>query len=60
MECLPDNELLKATWLELKKDHPDKLKQKLLAFGVQEIQYPDKSHFYFQAPGGHVFHVAAA
>lgn len=58
-ECLPDNELLKATWLELKTDQPDALKQKLLAFGITEIPYPDKSHFYFQAPGGHVFRIAA-
>ena len=27
----------------------------LVDFGVKEVEYPDKSRFYFQAPGGQVF-----
>jgi hypothetical protein len=26
--------------------------------GVKEVEYPDKSRFYFQAPGGQVFRLA--
>ncbi|MDE3057277.1 MAG: VOC family protein [Bacteroidota bacterium] len=49
---------LKAIWLELRTDHPEKLKQKILRFGIGELEYWDKEHFYFQAPGGQVFRLA--
>lgn len=58
-ECLSEDEQLKGTWLELKAEDPEELKERLLAFGVKEIDYQDKTHFYFQAPGGQVFRVAA-
>jgi catechol 2,3-dioxygenase-like lactoylglutathione lyase family enzyme len=45
---------LKATWLELQTDKPDEIRQKMLDFGVKELDVPDP-HFYFQAPGGQVF-----
>ena len=57
-EYLTDPEQLKGTWLELKTDQPEKLKQRVLAFGVTPIDYLDKSHFYFQAPGGQAFRIA--
>jgi hypothetical protein len=37
---------------------PDALKRSILDFGIAEIEYWDKEHFYFQAPGGQVFRLA--
>ena len=31
----------------------------LVEFGVKEVEYPDQSRFYFQAPGGQVFRLAS-
>ncbi len=53
-------EMLKALWLELDVSDVEALKQRILDFGAAEIDYSDKSHFYFQAPGGQVFRLAAA
>ncbi len=52
---LREPDLLKSIWLELECDDPLTLKQSILDFGVAEIVYWDKKHFYFQAPGGQVF-----
>jgi catechol 2,3-dioxygenase-like lactoylglutathione lyase family enzyme len=57
-DTLSEKEQLKATWIELKTDSPDALKQRLIDFGVREVEFEDKSRFYFQAPGGQVFRVA--
>ena len=57
-DTLSEKEQLKATWMEIKTDNPDALKQRLIDFGVQEVEFEDKSRFYFQAPGGQVFRVA--
>jgi hypothetical protein len=54
--ALDDGSFLKATWLQLDTDKPDKLKQEILAFGAQQVEIPDP-HFYFQAPGGQVFKI---
>ena len=51
---------MKSIWLELNADHPEELKKQILAFGIKEIEYFDKAHFYFQAPGGQVFRLAGA
>jgi hypothetical protein len=53
--ALSDQDLLKSIWLELETDDPAALKQKILKFGIAQIPYWDKEHFYFQAPGGQVF-----
>lgn len=53
--ALPESELLKSVWLDLRTDRPEALKQKILQFGIKEIEFWDKEHFYFQAPGGQVF-----
>ncbi len=58
-ELLSEKEQLKGTWLELKTQHPEQLKKELMDFGVKEIAYEDKTHFYFQAPGGQVFRIAS-
>jgi hypothetical protein len=55
-----EQDRMKSIWLELLTDHPAELKQKILNFGIPEIQYWDKEHFYFQAPGGQVFRLAGA
>lgn len=57
-DVLSEEDHLKAAWLEIKtKDIPG-LKQRLVDFGVKEVEYSDKSRFYFQAPGGQVFRLA--
>lgn len=55
---LSDSEQMKATWLEIKTKNVELLKKRLQKFGVREIDYEDKSRFYFQAPGGPVFRLA--
>lgn len=56
--ALSEEDFMKATWMELTTEDPEKLKQKILDFGIKEIEYYDKAHFYFQAPGGQVFRLA--
>jgi hypothetical protein len=64
-ELLPEQDYLKATWLELKVDDLTLWKERLQRFGVTEIEYEDPSRlaepyprFFFQAPGGQVFRLA--
>jgi hypothetical protein len=57
-QALPEDQLLKATWLEIKTADVEGLKQRLIDFGVRPIDYADKTRFYFQAPGGQVFRLA--
>jgi hypothetical protein len=57
-ETLSEKDQLKAAWMEIKTDGPEALKQRLIDFGVPEVEFEDKSRFYFQAPGGQVFRVA--
>ena len=53
-----ESDYLKATWLEIKVDDPAGWKTRLQAFGVREVEFPDPTRFFFQAPGGPVFRVA--
>lgn len=53
--ALSAEEMRKSIWLELKTDHLEELKRKIRDFGIEPLEYWDKSHFYFQAPGGQVF-----
>lgn len=46
---------LKSIWLELRTSDPVAMKTKILAGGGRAIEFWDKKHFYFQAPGGQVF-----
>jgi hypothetical protein len=46
---------LKSIWLELRVADPAATRQKILDFGIKGIEYTDKEHFYFQAPGGQVY-----
>ena len=58
LDTLRENEYLMTTWMEIKTDNPDALKQRLIEFGVNEVEFEDTSRFYFHAPGGQVFRVA--
>lgn len=57
-DALSETDCLKATWLEIKVDDPARWKARLQAFGVREVEFPDPTRFYFQAPGGAVFRLA--
>jgi len=57
-EDMTEADYLKATWLEIKVDDPAHWKARLQAFGVKEVNFPDPTRFYFQAPGGPVFRLA--
>ena len=53
-----DEQCLAGTWLEIMTPDVDGLIGKLRQFGVKEIEYWDKNHFYFHSPGGPVFRIA--
>ena len=57
-EVLSEEDHLKAAWLEIKTKDVQALQQRLVEFSVKEVEYADKSRFYFQAPGGQVFRLA--
>lgn len=57
-DVLSEEDHLKAAWLEIKTKDVPEVKRRLIEFGVKEVEYPDKSRFYFQAPGGQVFRLA--
>ena len=57
-DTLSEADCLKATWLELKVADPPAWKARLQAFGVVEVEFPDPTRFFFQAPGGQVFRLA--
>jgi catechol 2,3-dioxygenase-like lactoylglutathione lyase family enzyme len=58
--ALSMSDRMKCIWLELNADHPEGLKRNILDCGIKEIEYFDKAHFYFQAPGGQVFRLVGA
>ena len=55
---LEEEHFLLAMWLELKTPDPEDLKKRLRQFGVKDIEYKDKNHFYFHAPGGQIYRVS--
>jgi hypothetical protein len=57
-ETLSEANHLKGTWLELKVADPAAWKARLQQFGVVEVEFPDPTRFFFQAPGGQVFRLA--
>ena len=50
----------KGAWLEFLVGDPDATARALDAQGVKRVEYDDKDHAYFQAPGGPVFRLARA
>ncbi len=57
--ALSEPDMLRSIWLELRTNDPIELKQSILKFGLREVAHEDKEHFYFQAPGGQVYRLAA-
>lgn len=53
--ALKDADARKAIWPEIRTADPEALKQKILVFGVKQVEFWDRDHFYSQAPGGQVF-----
>jgi hypothetical protein len=58
--ALSASDNLKSIWLDLRTDRPEELEQKILNFGIKGIEFWDKEHFYFQAPGGQVFRLVGS
>lgn len=58
--ALSESDLSRSIWLGLRTDLQEELKQKILKFGIKEINYRDKQHFYFQAPGGQIFRLVGS
>ena len=52
--ALDERVFLKATYLELKADNVEEMREKIVDFGVTVLEMQDP-HLYFQAPGGQVF-----
>jgi hypothetical protein len=57
-EALSSEDQMKGAWLEFRVDDPESLDAKLKSRGVTRIDYQDKSHAYYQVPGGPVFRLA--
>jgi hypothetical protein len=58
--ALSEPEMLKAVWLDIRTEDPMGLNEKILGFGLKEVKFWDKEHFYFQAPGGQVFRLVGS
>ncbi len=57
-EALDEAQARKGTWLEFHVDDPDATARALDAMNVRRVEYSDKTHAYFQAPGGPIFRLA--
>ena len=58
--ALAEEELRKAPWLELTVEDLESTADKLIELGASTVEYFDKAHRYFQAPGGPVFRLASS
>jgi hypothetical protein len=54
-EALDEAQARKGTWLEFHVDDPEASARALDALDVRRVEYADKTHVYFQAPGGPIF-----
>jgi hypothetical protein len=52
--ALDAGDFVRATYLELKADNVEEMRQKIVASGVKVLDMQDP-HLYFQAPGGQVW-----
>lgn len=59
-DALAESVLEKAPWLELVVGDVAGAATKLDELGVSRVDYHDRTHAYFRAPGGVVFRLAAA
>jgi hypothetical protein len=57
-QALTPEQHLKAIWLEFEVEDEKATAAKLEALGMRAFEYFDKTHKYFQAPGGQVFRLA--
>jgi hypothetical protein len=57
-QALTPEQHLKAIWSEFEVEDEKSAAGELEALGMQPIEYWDKAHKYFQAPGGQVFRLA--
>jgi len=57
-KALDEASARKGAWLEFLVSDPDATARTLDAQGVKRVEYHDKEHAYFQAPGGPVFRLA--
>lgn len=57
-EALGKEDQRKGAWLEFRVDDPPAVAARLEASGVERVDYQDKTHAYFQVPGGPVFRLA--
>ena len=56
-EALDEAAQKKSAWLEFVVDDTERRKARLVASGARPVEYFDKSHAYFQVPGGPVFRI---
>jgi hypothetical protein len=56
--ALTEEQAMLAPWIELVVDDVSSVEQKLAELGVLPFEYEDRSHAYFQSPGGLVFRLA--
>lgn len=59
-EALGEDDQQKGSWLEFRVENTEATAAKLASAGVKRIDYQDRTHAYFQIPGGPVFRLAAA
>jgi len=59
-EALTKEQSRESIWLELHADDVESVRARILQFGVDELDSPDKDHLYFQAPGGQVFRLVGS
>jgi hypothetical protein len=57
-KALSPDDQRKGAWLEFAVRDPETTAERMLAMGIARIEYSDKTHAYFQIPGGPVFRLA--
>jgi len=57
-EALTPEQHMNAIWLEFEVDDERAAAASLEKIGMRPFDYADKTHLYFQAPGGQVFRLA--
>jgi len=56
--ALGEQDAHKGAWLELLVEDPAATTKRIEAAGFAQLEYQDKTHTYFQSPGGPVFRLA--
>lgn len=58
LDALTPEDHMKAIWLEFEVPSVEQAASALASMGIRPFDYFDKSHHYFQAPGGQCFRLA--